>query len=75
MINNPAVGQRVRLATTFLRSTRQSDYEAASRRGTVTKVDYPCGGHFYIKILWDGDSTEKGCLSCNVERADAPCLD
>jgi len=75
MIENPAVDQRVRFATKFLRSTGQYDHETASRRGTITKVAYPCGDHFYIKILWDGDSTDKGFLSCNVEPADAPCLD
>ena len=75
MIENPSVGQKVRLATTFLRSTGQYDYEAASARGTVSEIGKRIGSHFYLRILWDGDSTGKGCLSCNVERADAPCAD
>jgi hypothetical protein len=74
MIENPEIGMRVKLATAYLRATMQRDRETWLLRGTITKVDFPCGGHHYLKILWDGNNTEKGCLSCNVERTDAPCL-
>jgi len=74
MIENPAVGQRVKLATAYLRATGQRDCETWLLRGTVTKVEPPCGGLHYLTILWDGNDTEKGCLSCNLERIDAPAL-
>ena len=72
-------GDRVRLATKFLRDTGQfTGPEAPASwgpfaRGQVTRVDRLNERLDVIEVMWD-DGQLRRCVSCTLERADAPVL-
>ena len=67
-MTNPAVGQRVSMAASFLRQVGGTK-EIADMRGIIKEIKGKFAGSTLVKVLWDGETETRGCLSCNLSLA------
>jgi hypothetical protein len=60
------IGEKVRYSHAFLNSI-SANYETANLTGIVKEIkEYPQIKKVIIKVLWQGETEETGCLSSNL---------
>lgn len=64
-------GDRIAYTAAFVKQTGH-DKNIADMRGTVKEDRGNMGKNQYLRVLWDGETEYKGCLSCNICKIKSP---